>query len=328
MPDVAVVSFAQATYAETRRNEPELLLPVLDEAVAAVGLTRQDIGFTCSGSTDYLAGQPFSFVAALDAVGAWPPIAESHVEMDGAWALYEAWLWLSSGHADTALVYAFGKTSPSDLNRTLALQLDQVLYAQLLLIVAFIAILKWRGRRLTELAREWGRTDADGRSPLRQVLYHQGRPDDDVPREHRYNARKEHHDLGAVLVAAIFEALSRVFDRFTQGDSSTTREHSGVGLGLAIARDLVELHGGSVRAENRPEAEMDALFREQMAHDTALLGKSPYAGKVGAFEGANYEARGYFRPEVDCIMFTRDQVPFCAVCRRAIERVLDLYTAR
>jgi hypothetical protein len=71
---------------------------------------------------------------------------------------------------------------------------------------------------------------------------------------------------------------------------------------------------------------MDALFREQMAHDTALLGEGPHAGVVGAFEGANYEARGFFRPEVDCIMFTRDPVPFCAVCRRAIEQVLDLYT--
>ena len=82
-----------------------------------------------------------------------------------------------------------------------------------------------------------------------------------------------------------------------------------------------------IRAENRPESEMDALFREQMAHDTALLGGSPHAHEVGAFEGANYEARGFFRPQVDCIMFTRDEVPFCAVCRRAIERVLDLYTS-
>jgi hypothetical protein len=81
-----------------------------------------------------------------------------------------------------------------------------------------------------------------------------------------------------------------------------------------------------IRAENRPEAEMDALFREQMAADMALLGKGPHAGVVGAFEGANYEARGYFRPEVDCIMFSRDQVPFCEVCRRAIERILDLYS--
>ena len=45
-------------------------------------------------------------------------------------------------------------------------------------------------------------------------------------------------------------------------------------------------------------------------------------------EGAMYEAKGYYRPQVDCIMFTRDEVPFCAVCRRAISRVIDLYTAR
>ena len=53
--------------------------------------------------------------------------------------------------------------------------------------------------------------------------------------------------------------------------------------------------------------------------------KGPHAGKVGAFEGANYEARGFYRPQADCIMFTRDNVPFCAVCRRAIEQILDLY---
>ena len=84
----------------------------------------------------------------------------------------------------------------------------------------------------------------------------------------------------------------------------------------------------SVRAANRPESEMDALMREELIHDTSVLGTGPYAGKVGAFEGANYEARGYFRPQTDCIMFTRDQVPFCAVCRRAIESVLDLYSRR
>jgi hypothetical protein len=45
-------------------------------------------------------------------------------------------------------------------------------------------------------------------------------------------------------------------------------------------------------------------------------------------EGANYEAHGYYRPQEDCIMFTRDEGGFCAVCRRAIERVIGLYTAR
>jgi hypothetical protein len=46
---------------------------------------------------------------------------------------------------------------------------------------------------------------------------------------------------------------------------------------------------------------------------------------VGAFEGALYEAKGMYRPQGDCIMFTRDEVGFCAVCRRAIEKVIDLY---
>jgi hypothetical protein len=80
-----------------------------------------------------------------------------------------------------------------------------------------------------------------------------------------------------------------------------------------------------IREQNRPEAEMDALFALQQKEETALLGRSPHAGKVGAFEGANYEAAGYYRPQVDCIMFSRDPVPFCAVCRRALDRVIDQY---
>jgi IgA peptidase M64/peptidase M64-like protein len=81
-----------------------------------------------------------------------------------------------------------------------------------------------------------------------------------------------------------------------------------------------------IRAQNRPESEMDALFREEQRRDTRVLNSGPHAGVVGAFEGANYEARGFFRPQTDCIMFTRDEVPFCAVCRRAIVTIIDLYT--
>jgi len=81
----------------------------------------------------------------------------------------------------------------------------------------------------------------------------------------------------------------------------------------------------AIRAANRPEEEMDALFRAEREDETRLLGTDRYSGKVGAFEGANYEARGYYRPQEDCIMFTRDEVGFCPVCRRAIERVIDLY---
>src|SRR5687767_11587318 len=94
------------------------------EALGPTGLKTQDMGFIVSGSSDYLAGQAFAFVSAVDAVGPWPPIAESHVEMDGAFALYEAWVRLQHGDIDTALVYAFGKSSPGDVGRVLALQLE------------------------------------------------------------------------------------------------------------------------------------------------------------------------------------------------------------
>jgi len=70
---------------------------------------------------------------------------------------------------------------------------------------------------------------------------------------------------------------------------------------------------------------MDALFTRQKVADTALLSSGDHAGKVGAFEGALYEAKGYYRPQPDCIMFTRDDVPFCSVCRRTIDRVIDFY---
>src|SRR5208283_2806310 len=79
-----------------------------------------------------------------------------------------------------------------------------------------------------------------------------------------------------------------------------------------------------LRAAGKPEAEIDELFRKEREKEDAMLGSEKFAGKVGAFEGANYEAKGYYRPEVDCIMFTRHKA-FCAVCRRAIERVIGMY---
>ncbi|HJQ30729.1 MAG TPA: IgA Peptidase M64 [Pyrinomonadaceae bacterium] len=80
-----------------------------------------------------------------------------------------------------------------------------------------------------------------------------------------------------------------------------------------------------IRAQRKPEEVMEALFREELEHEQGMFAKEKYVGRVGAFEGANYAAKGYYRPEVDCIMFTRTN-HFCAVCRRAIERVIDMYT--
>ena len=124
--DVAVIAFAQMPNVrrETVLNEVEMLMPVIEDVRAKAGLTQSDIGFTCSGSTDYLSGQAFSFVSTLDGIGPWPPIQESHVEMDGAFALYEAWVKLQLGDVDTALVYCYGKSAPGPIHEVLSRQLD------------------------------------------------------------------------------------------------------------------------------------------------------------------------------------------------------------
>ncbi len=129
MRDIAVISFAQtpARRKVPELNEVEMLMPAVHTALGQVDMTIDDIGFTCSGSTDYLAGVGFSFVSTLDAVGPWPPIQESHVEMDGAFALYEAWVKLQLGELDTALVYCYSKSSPGDLPMVLTRQLDPIL---------------------------------------------------------------------------------------------------------------------------------------------------------------------------------------------------------
>ncbi|MFC9279454.1 thiolase domain-containing protein [Streptomyces collinus] len=130
---IAVVAFAQSDHRRStdESSEVELLMPVLHEVLRRTGLRTADIGFTCSGSSDYLAGRAFSFTLALDGVGAWPPISESHVEMDGAWALYEAWTKLLTGDADTALVYSYGKCSPGSVRDVLTRQLDPYYVAPL-----------------------------------------------------------------------------------------------------------------------------------------------------------------------------------------------------
>ncbi|MFF4486610.1 thiolase domain-containing protein [Streptomyces sp. NPDC001544] len=131
--DIAVVAFAQTVHRRTsdELSEVEMLMPVLHEVLDRTGLKTADIDFTCSGSSDYLAGRAFSFTLALDGVGAWPPISESHVEMDGAWALYEAWTKLLTGDADTALVYSYGKSSPGSVRDVLTRQLDPYYVAPL-----------------------------------------------------------------------------------------------------------------------------------------------------------------------------------------------------
>ncbi|UCC72821.1 MAG: IgA Peptidase M64 [Gemmatimonadota bacterium] len=100
-------------------------------------------------------------------------------------------------------------------------------------------------------------------------------------------------------------------------------------------KETYEEHAREIRARRArliesqaPEAEFDALFQEQREIETGMLSSQEYSGVVGAFEGAMYEPQGLYRSSIDCIMFTRNEVGFCRVCRRAIERVIDLYTGR
>lgn len=82
-----------------------------------------------------------------------------------------------------------------------------------------------------------------------------------------------------------------------------------------------------LRAEQRPESEMNKLFEQERKKEDAMLADDKFAGKVGAFEGANYAAHGYYRPQENCIMFTRHDA-FCAVCSRAIEQVIAMYASQ
>lgn len=80
----------------------------------------------------------------------------------------------------------------------------------------------------------------------------------------------------------------------------------------------------ALRAQNRPESEMNALLREDLARTNALFAKQAHRHTIGAFEGANYEASGYYRPAMQCIMFDRSEA-FCPVCQDGIADVIDLY---
>jgi acetyl-CoA acetyltransferase len=125
MEDIAIIGYAQSpSRRQSELTEPQFLFPVISEAIDRAHIERRDIGFTCAGSCDYLSGQTFAFVMNLEAVGAWPPISESHVEMDGAWALYEAWVRLQHGDIDLALAFGSGKSSPGDPAEIYPLQLD------------------------------------------------------------------------------------------------------------------------------------------------------------------------------------------------------------
>lgn len=124
--NVAVVGFTQLPIVarDEHRMSTEMLYPVVRQALADCGVERAAIDYQIAGSADYMDGRPFGFVAALDVIGSWPPKQDLHLEMDGAFCAYYAWVRMQAGDCDTALVVGHGKTSEGEPDRVLNLQLD------------------------------------------------------------------------------------------------------------------------------------------------------------------------------------------------------------
>jgi acetyl-CoA acetyltransferase len=130
--DIALIGWSISPMVRnTDKTEAQMLLEVITGAVEDAGITRREIDFTCAGSCDYVAGQAFSFVQNIDAIGAWPPKRDSHVEMDGAWALYEAWIRLQIDDIDVALAMGSGRSSTADPALIYPMEMDPFYLAPL-----------------------------------------------------------------------------------------------------------------------------------------------------------------------------------------------------
>ena len=80
-----------------------------------------------------------------------------------------------------------------------------------------------------------------------------------------------------------------------------------------------------MREDNVSESEMNALFDSTKEIIEGMFSAAPTRNLIGAFEGAMYESEGYYRSELNCLMFTRAD-HFCRVCTNAIVEVIDQYT--
>jgi len=130
--DIAIVAFAQTpSYRSYDDSEPSMILGLVNQILEEIEIDRHEIDFTIAGSCDYLSGRAFSFIANVDGYGAWPPVYESHVEMDGAWALFEAFVRLQMGDIDLAMIVASGKSSPGTPREIFPLQTDPYVNAPL-----------------------------------------------------------------------------------------------------------------------------------------------------------------------------------------------------
>ncbi len=131
--NVAIVAFAQLPVVarDEHRTATEMLYLAVRQALEQCQARRDDIDYQIAGSTDYMDGRPFGFVTALESLGSWPPRQDLHLEMDGTFCAYYAWLRMQAGDCETALVVAHGKVSEGDPRRVTNLQMDPYYHAPL-----------------------------------------------------------------------------------------------------------------------------------------------------------------------------------------------------
>jgi acetyl-CoA acetyltransferase len=213
--DVAIVATAQTpSMRQAAESEPAMIMRCVNALLEHTGLDRAELEFTIAGSCDYLSGMPFAFVSNIDGVGAWPPVYESHVEMDAAWALHEAWLRLQLGDIDVAIVIGSGKSSPGRPREVYSLQTDP--YSMAPLGIDTISLAGIQGRALidAQMATEANFAEVVARSranALDNPNAQLARRDtvDDLLAEPYYSAPLRRHDLppisdgaAAVIIAA------------------------------------------------------------------------------------------------------------------------------
>lgn len=297
--DVAVVAYAASAVAkDTEHNEVEIIVPVIRQAIAESNIPKAEIGFVCSGSIDYLFGGPFAFVAGVDAVGAVPPIRESHVEMDAAWALYEAWTYIQTGEIDSALIYGFSKGSICDPFEVLTIQTDPYYTIPLWPSTSDMAALQARaylehsGKSERDLAEVAARAQRNGASSPQAVRANANATADDMLATAMVSDPLREADLfpvsdGAVaLVIAADDVARRASSRpaWIRGIDHRIEAHSlGVrDLTTSVSTALAAQHAG---VANGPVdvAELHA----QYSHEELLL-----ADALGLGDGVSINPSG------------------------------------
>ena len=215
MDEIAIIGWSISPMVRrTDKTEAQMLLEVISGAVEDAGITRREVDFTCAGSCDYVAGQAFSFVQNIDAIGAWPPKRDSHIEMDGAWALYECYLRLLLGDIDVAVAMGSGRSSTADPSSIYPMEMDPFYLAPLGADAASFAALQARAlldagkvteRQMAEVA---ARCRADAKdNPHAQV---KGEFDVDVLLAEDYvRAPLRRHDLPPITDGACAVVIAR-----------------------------------------------------------------------------------------------------------------------